>query len=153
MQFNQRCVWMLGEILIQNGWVSWDQLAIALSAQRQNSRMLGEILVGSNIITRRTLYRALASQYGMAFIELTHFVPQEHAIRMIPKHVAYEYRIMPLIHREETLLIAVSSPNAVWPDREIVWKSKIKDIRTVLCCPEDISLSLEHYYGAEDAAA
>ncbi|MBI3317435.1 MAG: hypothetical protein HYZ85_05495 [Candidatus Omnitrophica bacterium] len=153
MQFNQKCVWMLGEILIQNGWVTWDQLEQALTVQKENNRILGEILIENRFVNRPTLYRALAAQYEMAFVELSHFIPQPQAIKMVPKRIAYEYRIMPLVHRDETLLVAISAPNAVWPEHAIVWHPNVSQIRTVLCCPEDIATTLEHYYGPEGAAA
>lgn len=153
MQINQKCVWLIGEILIQNAWLNWPQLETALAVQKDTNRRLGEILVESHLVSRPNIYRALAMQFGMAYVELKNFVPQPQAMKYVPKRFVYEYRIMPIATKDEILLVAVSSPAQIWPEAELKQFSLLRDIRNVLACPEDISDSIHRYYGPEGLAA
>ena len=62
-------VFHLGEILIQNHWVNWTQLFEALKIQKMTGRILGEILVEKGFVTPKNLYRGLALQFNLPFVD------------------------------------------------------------------------------------
>ena len=57
---------LLGEVLVQEGLLSEEQLAAALAEQRRTGERLGAILVSSGMLAGPTLAMALADQYGSA---------------------------------------------------------------------------------------
>ncbi len=59
----------MGEILIEKGLVTQDNLAFALELQRNSKMPLGEILLANNLLPERDLYSALAEQSGQPFVE------------------------------------------------------------------------------------
>lgn len=140
--------------MIQKGWLDWGQLEVALALQKQSDcHRLGEILLENRIISPQHLFRALALQFNMPFVDLQHVSVQPEAVVAVPKRIAYEYRLMPLVKKFETLLIAVSDPMNIWPEIEIQAASRIRDIRTALAAPGDIDWALRRYYGPEGLAA
>ena len=150
MKINQdRCVWLVGEILIQHGWLNWEQLDNALAVQKDNNRRLGEILVGNGLVARESLYEALGIQAGMRFVDIRSLTIPMDIIQTVPKRLAYEHHIMPLIQKNETLVIAISSPTDVWPENEIQRTGHVRDIRPVLAFQEQIDEVIERYYGPE----
>lgn len=60
----------LGEILIESGLVTEQQLLAALSMQESNKKPLGEILIEQGYIPKEQLEAALAKQYGSKLGEI-----------------------------------------------------------------------------------
>ena len=86
----------LGEILIRNQWVSWEAIGKALFLQREDDRMLGDILLENNWVETNNLYQALAIQHNMPFVDLNQFTIPLEALKLVPRHIALERRILPL---------------------------------------------------------
>jgi hypothetical protein len=55
----------LGTLLVQQGVLSSGQLDLALAEQRRSGRLLGQILVDSGYLTGLSLARALSEQHGV----------------------------------------------------------------------------------------
>jgi hypothetical protein len=55
----------LGALLVGRGLLTSDQLVLALAEQRRSGRVLGQILVDSGYVSALSLAQALAEQYGV----------------------------------------------------------------------------------------
>ena len=55
----------LGDLLVDSGLISSDQLTDALTAQRTQKKPLGQVLISLGVISPTTLYRKLAEQWVM----------------------------------------------------------------------------------------
>jgi type IV pilus assembly protein PilB len=141
--------WRLGEILIQKKWISWEQLEEALEEQEKTKELLGEILVRKKFLPKLLLFTALAQQHRMRFVDLhsIHINPQ--AVQWIPRSVAQKYSLLPIDRRGEVLFLGISTPRRIWPEGEIKAMAKVKEIRTVLCLPEEIQQMIEEQYGSD----
>lgn len=60
----------LGEILIQQGLITEDQLKQAMSAQAKQNGRLGEILIQLKIVDETNIITALAKQLNLPFVSL-----------------------------------------------------------------------------------
>ena len=63
----------LGDILLEGGLVTDEQLSGAVQEQQRLGRSLGRVLVDLGILTESQLVAALATQIGMQFVDLTDF--------------------------------------------------------------------------------
>jgi cellulose synthase/poly-beta-1,6-N-acetylglucosamine synthase-like glycosyltransferase len=61
----------LGEVLVERGLVSDEQLAWALEVQARTASRLGSILVASGAVKRLTLYQVLAEEWDVPFVDVT----------------------------------------------------------------------------------
>ncbi len=61
----------LGEALVATGLLTSGDLEWALGVQRRTGSPLGRILVASGLVSRLSLYRVLARQWGVPFVDLT----------------------------------------------------------------------------------
>ena len=143
--------WHIGEILVRKKLITWDQLEDALEEQKRTKEFTGEILVHRKYISRPLLYKNLAEQYNMRFIDLKRTKINSKAIELIPRSVAEKYSLMPIEFRQESLLIGISNPLNIWPEVELKKLTKIEDIRTVLCLPDDIHQTIKEYYPTEES--
>ena len=112
----------LGQILIEQGLITDQQLQEALETQERVPKSLGRILIDLNLIREVDLVRALAEQIGMEFVDLGDFPVDPSATALIPETVARRYRALPIADREGTLLVAMSDPANVYA---------LDDIRTI----------------------
>ena len=142
-------LWRLGEILVRKGCIQWSDLEDALALQQSTRRPLGEILIQRGLITPHILFQTLAAQFGKKFLELKSFRIQQEAVQIVPKHFAYEHKIMPLAVHKGVLIIAVSDPVDVWPISVLEKLTGMKDIQTVLSTPQDIEEHILKHYGQE----
>jgi type IV pilus assembly protein PilB len=60
-----------GEILLEGGHVTREQLAGAVEEQRRVGRSLGRVLVDTGVLTEGQLVAALATQIGLKFVDLS----------------------------------------------------------------------------------
>ena len=112
----------LGQILIEQGLISEQQLQEALETQERVPKSLGRILIDLNLIREIDLVRALAQQIGLEFVDLADFPVDPSSTALIPETVARRYRALPIAERDGTLLVAMSDPANVYA---------LDDIRTI----------------------
>ena len=68
----------LGEMLRESSAISEEQLREALAVQKQRSVLLGEQLIVQGACDEDVVYRALAKQASMAYVNLEKSTPAEH---------------------------------------------------------------------------
>jgi len=71
----------LGATLLQDGWITAEQLDLALREAKRNGMMLGQMLIGLGFITETLLahYLAEGTQTGMVDLSTT-FIPPKFSI-------------------------------------------------------------------------
>ena len=139
----------LGELLVRNGWMSWDQLKEALAIQKKTGEILGAICITHGFVTPKDMYRALAIQANMAFIDFKKITVGEDVLGLIPKKFALDHRMMPVIKKNNAMLIAVSNPSDINCESELQKMIPDTKIHTGISCPEDIDEAIKRYYGGQ----
>ena len=86
----------LGDLLIQQGLLTEDQLKIALDEQKRTGRKLGRVFVESGYVTEEGISQALARQLRIPFIDLKNFTPKPDLIKLLPEAPARRFRAMVL---------------------------------------------------------
>ena len=142
--------WRIGEMLVQKKLISWEQLQEALEEQKKTRELTGEILVRKGFVSRHLVYKTLAEQAHLRYVDLKKIRINQVAVEQLPREIACRYSIMPIELDESRLTVAVPGPMHTWPESEIMTLMKLSAIQTVLCLPEDIQWALEAYYGAKE---
>ncbi|MBI9089358.1 MAG: Flp pilus assembly complex ATPase component TadA [Desulfobacterium sp.] len=105
----------LGMYLVKRKLITSDELNIALKFQKHGNRKLGEILVDKHLISEEQLYSALSRLHHIAFRKLKDFVFKDgnkaKLVGLISQRYAHRNRILPLILKDEKLVIAISNPS------------------------------------------
>ena len=100
----------LGELLVERGLVTKDQLELALADQKKSGGLLGEILVGWGYTTEESIVQVLSSQYDFAFIPASQYQVEDEVTALIPKEFATRYSLVALDRFGKTLTVAMSNP-------------------------------------------
>ena len=115
----------LGEALVARGLIDRELLAQALAAQRESRphRLLRRLLVEGGVITEAQLDTTLAQWLGVQVADLRQLQPEPEALRLLPQTLAEREGVLPLMRREDTLVVAVPDP----------WDQKLLDELRFVC--------------------
>ena len=86
----------LGDLLIQQGLLTDEQLKFALDEQKRSGRKLGRIVVESSFVTEEAISKALARQLQVSYVDLKHFNPKQNLINLLPEAQARRFRAVVL---------------------------------------------------------
>jgi len=100
----------LGDLLIQQGLLTDEQLKFALDEQKRSGRKLGRIVVESSFVTEEAISQALAKQLRIPFVDLKHFSPPPELIRLLPEAQARRFRAVVLDEVDGKLRIGFVDP-------------------------------------------
>lgn len=100
----------LGQELVEKGYLTPKKLDEALSEQTRTGRKLGIILVDNNYVSEEQIARVLASQQGLPFIDLKHYGVNLETVCKLDEMQSRKYRAVILEDRTSTYLVAVSDP-------------------------------------------
>ena len=100
----------LGDLLIQQGLLTDEQLKLALDEQKRSGRKLGRIFVDSGYVTEEGIAKALARQLRCEFVDLRSFQPKPDLIKLLPEPQARRFRALVLEDVQGVLRIGFADP-------------------------------------------
>lgn len=141
---------MLGEILVDMGFLTQEQVDQAIQAQMEgNTKRLGEILIEKGWLAPGDVTMALAEQHQMEVVDLDVLdIPSEIA-QLIPQEKARELKIIPIDRNGDTLTVAIADPLDLFSLDELRFVLNM-NIEPLLASPEAIDNALTRYYGLDE---
>ena len=142
----------LGDMLIDAGVITQDQLLLALKKQKETHERLGTILIQDGIITEHQLINTLREQLGVDFIDLTKTEIDPSMSKYIPKNLAKSAQIVPVRVVKDTLFLAMADPlnfMAVEQAKDTSKKRIIPMIATSAAVDHAINVLYENVSAAE----
>lgn len=103
----------LGDIMINNGWITSSQLESALAAQGDERGMLGQILVRRNLITFDQLGQALAEQYSVPYFDVVPQAVNPQVARLLPESMARQHGCVPVGVAGPRMQLAMVAPDEI----------------------------------------
>lgn len=100
----------LGELLIERGFISHEQLEKAILHQKNHPGLIGEILVELKFATEEEIAQALTCQYGFPYLPLANYEIEEDVLKTIPKDVCEKFTVVPVDKIGKSLTLAMSNP-------------------------------------------
>jgi type IV pilus assembly protein PilB len=141
----------LGQILIEQGRLTEDQLWEVLETQKRSGEPLGRIAVEMGLITEKHLAQALGVQLGMKPVDLPELTIPPAVIEKVPETMASVYKIIPISFEDDVLTVAMAHPqhlHALDDLRNLLGY----DVRGGVSNERDVQEALERYYqGQEDS--
>ena len=83
MDFNRKKL-RLGDVLVNSGVITAEQLQKGLELQKGSGRKLGETLVDEGITTEENIAKALSSQLGYEMVDLQDISIDEEILNLVP---------------------------------------------------------------------
>ncbi|BBL92708.1 type II secretion system protein E [Thermus thermophilus] len=101
----------LGELLLDLGYITEDQLKAALEEQERTGDLLGQILLRRGYIKEQDLVRALADQHRAPLIHPAQTPLDPQALRLLDPRFAREKRVLPFKVEGNRLHVAMAHPS------------------------------------------
>ncbi|NPA74390.1 MAG: Flp pilus assembly complex ATPase component [Epsilonproteobacteria bacterium] len=103
----------IGQLLKELGFVTDEQIKVALKIQKANPKFLGEILEDLDFVTSSEIAQAIALQHNLEYINLEEIVPSEEALRLVPKQIAISKNILPIKIDNDVFIVATQEVNDI----------------------------------------
>lgn len=100
----------IGEILIESKSIDSSQLDDALKFASEHNKRVGQALVEQGACDEDEVAKALASQFGLEFIDLDKHSVDKQALELIPTKFIQEYQVLPLSEENGRLKVIITDP-------------------------------------------
>lgn len=142
----------VGDILIDEGLISDDQLSTALEEQKRLGGRLGEVLTKLAFVTESQIISALAKQLGLVYVDYDSGKLKPEANAELDTLIPYEFAInnvcIPLSRTISSVSVAMSDPT------DLLLMDNLRkitgcDINQLIASRSDIIKGIEDFYGKE----
>ena len=142
----------IGQILIDQGILTEDQLRIALLEQTKQHMPVGRLLVQLGFVSEATLRDALSEKLGLQSVDLGRIIVDPAALKTLPRDMARRYRVFPvaLDRQQKKFIVALSDTNNIVAIDQL--RAHLKgefEVELRLAGDTEIDRAIEHYYGHE----
>ncbi len=138
----------LGEILLNKGRVSPEELKDLLHLQKSSGKPLGQVLVDNKIVTQEELNHILGDQLGISHVWLRKGMVDPRIVHLLPKDKALQYQVIPMFCVNGKLTLATTDPYTPFIFKEVSRITNM-EIQPVVCRTDDILDMMNECYRAE----
>jgi type IV pilus assembly protein PilB len=140
----------IGELLVQEGLVTADQLNRALDEQRDSGERLGAALIKHGIIDEDILLEFVARQFSCPQVNLSRLSTSKQVVGMIPLDIMNKYQAVPFGLMGNTLHVAMSDPSNLFVIDDIRFLTR-KNVQVHVASDNVIKKVIGTYFAAEDS--
>gem|GEM_PF-820239 len=141
---------LIGEMLVEEGIITKEQLKDALEEQKRTGQKIGEVLIKLGYISKEILWTFLGYQMGVPYINLDE-IPniRQDVLKLIPEQLIRAEKLIPVNKQGKVLTVAMADPLnfLVIDDLKATTRCEI-DAR--LSPPEDINKLIGKYFGFKE---
>ena len=148
----QRKKLRLGELLVQQGLITKDQLAIVLAEQRNSNVPIGRLLVRLGFVTETAIRDIMARTVGQESIDLAQVVADPEALSLVPEEFARRNHLLPIAYdpTDHVLTIATTEIfNVVALDQLRAMLGPQVELKTQLAAEAQLGDYIDQFYGHE----
>lgn len=135
----------LGEILVQAGKITPEQLNVALRKQKQVAKRLGAVLIEEGFITDNELAKTLSLQFRVSSIDIKTEDVDSSLVSLIPPDMAQRYEIFPIRRKGKKLILGVVNPGDLEAIDAVEFKTGLK-VETVVVTFWKMKKLLDKFY-------
>jgi type IV pilus assembly protein PilB len=141
----------LGDVLVDLGFAEREVIEAIVIQARETSRPVGEMLMESGAVSSDELARALADRNGLDHVDLNLFDVDTGAANLVSAAEARRFRALPIAFLDpDTILVATSNPANVLGLDDIAMTTGYK-VRLAVASPEDIEAVIGQFSDLEDS--
>ena len=140
----------IGELLVQEGLVTTDQLNRALDEQRDSGERIGAALIKHGIIDEDILLEFIAKQFRCPQVNLLRLNASKEVAGLIPLDIMHKYQAVPFGLMGNTLHVAMSDPSNLFVIDDIRFLTR-KNVQIHVASDNVIKKVIGTHFAAEDS--
>ena len=137
----------IGEVLLERGLINRKELDKALAHQKEHGGLMGQVLIHLGFVTEDEVALALTAQYGFPYLPLGNYEIDPDLTALIPQQLAHQYCLIPIDRIGNALTLAMADPSNIQAIEEIELLTKCV-VQTFVSTPSEIAKAIEKYYRA-----
>jgi type IV pilus assembly protein PilB len=141
----------LGQLLVQRGLLTEAALALALEEQARTGKTLGRLLIDSALVKEADLVSTLATQLGLAYVDLSDYPVDPGAVALVPDGLSRRYLALPIGWDRDRLLVAMADPSNVFAIDDIRHLTR-RDVQPVVATRASIQAAIDKYHRLDSDA-
>ena len=148
MDFKRKKI-RLGDLLVETGSITEEQLQKALSKQKERNKKLGEILVDEGYITEDDIAVALSDQLNIEIVDLQNINVDKSVTQLVPVNILKKYTMIPFAFSEKNnnvLRVAMENPLDTYAQEDISIITNYQ-VEPVVATTRSIMLAIDKYFG------
>lgn len=123
----------VGELLVEAGLITDDDLAAALIDSKKNNHLIGLTLVRSGKISTEQLGKVLSIQHGVKYANISKAPANKALLDLLPEEFMREKQVIPIAKERGRLVVAMVNPSNREAIDEITFITGMRPLVTV--CP------------------
>ncbi len=141
----------LGDILLAKGIITASQIEEGLKLQEATGKKLGQVIVDRGWVSEQDILKALSEQLSVPYIRLKIGLYDPDVVSLLDKSVAIRLKVLPLFKIRDELSLAAADAQAVPSFNEIEERLGCR-VRPILARREDILENINEAYSKSSLA-
>lgn len=139
----------IGDLLLDAGVISEEQLQQALGEQKELKMRLGDVLLSQGYITQQQFIEVLEFQLGIPHVQLYRQKIEQKVINLLPQKLAEQHGVIPLRVEGSKLVLAMSDPLDYYAIDEIRMSTGLR-VEPVIASKDELVRAIKRYYGLQE---
>ncbi|MFS8524018.1 MAG: ATPase, T2SS/T4P/T4SS family [Limnochordales bacterium] len=141
----------LGEMLLEEGLVTQEQLNEALEMQRRTGRRLGRVVVELGLVTEAQVADVLARHLNLKRLDLDRVTVPKEVLRLIPEELMERYEVFPVAVADGVLQLAMVEPDNIYALDDIRRVTRLR-VEPFLVTPGELRRARERHFDVHETA-
>jgi MSHA biogenesis protein MshE len=135
----------IGDLLIGHKIISQEQLNTALTDQKKSGRKLGRVLIENGFITEDQMLAFLSQQLQIPYIDLRRYNYKPDVVRLLPETHARRFRAIVLEDTREGLMVGMADATDIFAYDEIARVLR-RPLRLAVVKESDLLATIDRVY-------
>lgn len=136
---------LIGQMMLEGGEITSEQLDDALLEQKKTKEKIGTILVKMGAISEAVLIKYLGKKYGVPSILMDETEFDEGLINMIDPKIVQTRKVFPIKKKQRTLFLAMANPFDIETIEEVQFALGL-DVKPLVTSEGSIKRAIAKYY-------
>ncbi len=151
MDFKRKKI-RLGDVLINDGAITREQLEKGLELQKEKGKRLGITLVDEGLTTEEAIAKALSRQLGYGMVDLSDVEIEESVLNLLSVPLMKKYTVLPFEYSSEgpnIIRVAMSDPMDMAAIDDITIVTNLQ-VEPVVATSKSILMAIDKYFGQSE---
>ncbi|MDR7419279.1 MAG: ATPase, T2SS/T4P/T4SS family [Armatimonadota bacterium] len=134
----------LGQILVEAGVITQDQLRMALDAQKKTGDRIGQVILNMGLGSQEAIAAALAQQLNIEFLRIDPHQLHDDVLLRVPEPMARRHQVIPYRVEGQTLVLGMVDPLDLLAIDD-VYRLTGLDVQPVVITADDFHRAIGQY--------
>lgn len=135
----------VGDLLVEKGIISQEQLMMALDEQKRSGRKFGRAVIDLGFVSEDKLLLELSTHFAMPYIDISRFQFDSEITRRLPESIARRYRAIILMEEQDQYFVGFVDPLDILAVDE-VQRSLKKNIVAAFVKEQEVLNAIDRIY-------